>query len=213
MRDIMEKRQGSLTVVSGFSGAGKGTIMKKLLKKYDNYALSVSMTTRSPRPGEEHGREYFFVSREEFDRTIRENGFLEHAEYAGKCYGTPRKYVEEQIAEGKDVILEIEVQGGKQIREVYPDAILIFVTTPNAEILRQRLTGRGSEDAKAVERRLREAVREAGIIRDYDYLLVNDDLDEAVERIHEMIRTAKTRPSAMKAFTEQFEQELRQMTR
>ena len=144
----MEK--GSLIVVSGFSGAGKGTLMKELLREYDNYVLSVSMTTRDPRPGEEHGREYFFVTMEEFGRTVEEDGLLEYATYVGNRYGTPRAYVEEQLDRGKDVLLEIEVQGGMQIRQKFPEAILLFVVTPSAEELKNRLSMRKTETEEQI---------------------------------------------------------------
>ena len=130
-------RQGALVVISGFAGAGKGTLVKELMKRYDNYALSVSMTTRSPRPGEKEGESYFFVTKEQFEKTIEENGFIEYAQYVGNYYGTPRAYVEEQMRSGKDVILEIEIQGAHKVRELYPDAILIFVTPPSAQILKE----------------------------------------------------------------------------
>ena len=128
----MMKRKGILIVVSGFSGAGKGTLMKQLVHSYDNYALSVSMTTRKPRPGEEEGREYFFVTRQEFERQIEEGGLIEHASYCGNYYGTPREYVRRQLEKGKDVILEIEIQGALKIKEKFPTALLLFVMPPNA---------------------------------------------------------------------------------
>ena len=124
------KRKGLIVVVSGFSGTGKGTLMKALIAKYDNYALSVSATTRNPRPGEENGREYFFISDTEFEKMIAEDGLIEHAGYCKHYYGTPKKYVEEQIEQGKDVILEIEIQGALQIKEKFPEALLLFVMPP-----------------------------------------------------------------------------------
>ena len=130
-------------VISGFSGAGKGTLVKKLLQNYDNYALSISMTTRKPREGERDGVEYFFVDREKFEKTIAENGLIEYATYCDNYYGTPRAYVEEQLAAGKDVILEIEIQGALQIKKKFPESLLLFVTPPCAEELRRRLEGRG----------------------------------------------------------------------
>ena len=138
---MIMKNKGILTVVSGFSGAGKGTIMKELLKKYE-FALSISATTRKPREGEEHGREYFFLTREEFEDKIKENDFIEYAEYVGNYYGTPKSYVKEQLEQGKDVLLEIEMQGGMLVKEQFPDAVLIFITPPSAEVLKKRLIGR-----------------------------------------------------------------------
>ena len=133
------KRKGILIVVSGFSGAGKGTLMKKLISSYDNYALSISMTTRAPRPGEENGREYFFVDKEVFEDKIAQDGLVEYACYCGNYYGTPREYVEKQLEAGKDVILEIEIQGALQIKEKIPTALLLFVMPPNAQEFKRRL--------------------------------------------------------------------------
>ena len=136
--------KGILVVVSGFSGAGKGTVMKRLLEKYNDYALSISVTTRNPRPGEEDGREYFFRTKEEFEKLIKEDALIEYAQYVENYYGTPRSYVEEQLQAGKNVILEIEIQGARKIKEQYPDAVLLFVTTNDAQTLKDRLTGRGT---------------------------------------------------------------------
>ena len=129
--------KGILVVVSGFSGSGKGTVMKRLMEKYDNYALSVSVTTRNPRPGEKDGEAYFFRTKEEFEQLIREDGLIEYAQYVENYYGTPRKYVEEQLAAGKDVILEIEIQGAMKIREKFPDTLLVFVCPPSMEELEE----------------------------------------------------------------------------
>ena len=133
--------KGILIVLSGFSGAGKGTLMKELMKTYDNYALSISMTTRNPRPGEEHGREYFFSTREDFEEKIAQNGLIEYAEYCGNYYGTPRDYVESQLNAGKDVILEIEIQGMRKVKQMFPQMLPLFVTPPSAEELERRLRG------------------------------------------------------------------------
>ena len=127
--------QGILVVVSGFSGAGKGTLMKELLKQYDNYALSVSATTRQPREGEKDGEDYFFVTKELFQQMIEENQLVEYAQYVNHYYGTPREYVEKKMAEGKDVILEIEIQGALKVKKRFPDALLLFITPPNACLL------------------------------------------------------------------------------
>ena len=146
--------KGVLVVVSGFSGAGKGTVMKALLEKYDNYALSVSATTRSPRPGEENGREYFFLTESQFEDMIRNDELIEHARYVDHYYGTPRKYVEDKMAAGKDVILEIEIQGALNVKRQYPDAILIFVVPPTAAELKRRLVSRGTETEEVIASRL-----------------------------------------------------------
>lgn len=195
---------GSLTVVSGFSGAGKGTIMKSLLAKYPQYCLSVSVTTRDPRPGEVDGKDYFFISQEQFDQMVQEEALLEYAGYVGHNYGTPRAYVEEQIAAGHDVLLEIEVQGGQVVRGKHPQTIMLFVTTPNAEILSQRLIGRGTEDAATVRDRLQQAARESMVITNYDAIIVNDDLDTAVEEVHQTIQAFKRSPSRNFKFLQEF---------
>jgi guanylate kinase len=190
----MMKRKGILIVVSGFSGAGKGTLMKQLVHSYDNYALSVSMTTRKPRPGEEEGREYFFVTRQEFERQIEEGGLIEHASYCGNYYGTPREYVRRQLEKGKDVILEIEIQGALKIKEKFPTALLLFVMPPNAAELKKRLEGRGTETPEVIEKRLERASEEAEGIENYDYIVINDRLEECVEEMHGLILAAHRTP-------------------
>ena len=180
--------QGILVVVSGFSGAGKGTLMKELLKRYDNYALSVSATTRPPREGETDGKEYFFVSKEQFEKMRDEQKLIEYAQYVNHYYGTPKEYVEQKMAEGKDVILEIEIQGALKVKKRFPDALLLFVTPPSAEELRKRLVGRGTETLEVINARLARAAEEASGMEAYDYLLVNDDLDRCVEEMHNLIQ-------------------------
>ena len=172
-------KKGLVLVLSGFSGVGKGTVVKKLLEKYDNYALSVSVTTRSPREGEADGREYFFITEEEFSRLEREGRLLESAGYVGHHYGTPRDYVMSHIDAGRDVILEIEIQGAMQIKKRYPEAVLVFVIPPSAAALKERLSGRGSETEEVIAARLKRAVEEAQGMEEYEYLLVNDDLEAA----------------------------------
>ena len=181
------KRTGILIVVSGFSGAGKGTLMKRLLERYDNYALSISMTTRLPRPGEEHGKHYFFVDRDEFEKHIEDDGFIEYADYCGNYYGTPSAYVEKCLEEGRDVILEIEIQGAIKIKNKFPDAVLVFVTPPDAGELKRRLMGRGMETEDVIRKRLSRAVEEAQGIENYDYIVVNDELEKCVEDIHAIV--------------------------
>ena len=180
-------QQGILVVVSGFSGAGKGTLMKELLKRYDNYALSVSATTRQPREGEKDGEDYFFVSREYFQQMIEDGRLVEYAQYVNHYYGTPRDYVEKKMAEGKDVILEIEIQGALKVKKRFPDALLIFVTPPSAGELRRRLVGRGTETIEVINARLRCAAEEASGMEAYDYLLINDEIDACVEQMHQLI--------------------------
>ena len=185
--------QGILVVVSGFSGAGKGTLMKELLKRYDNYALSISATTRAPREGETDGKEYFFVSKEQFEKMRDEQKLIEYAQYVNHYYGTPKEYVEQKMAEGKDVILEIEIQGALKVKKRFPDALLLFVTPPSAEELRKRLVGRGTETLEVINARLARAAEEASGMEAYDYLLVNDDLDRCVEEMHNLIQYSTER--------------------
>jgi guanylate kinase len=187
--------KGILVVVSGFSGAGKGTVMKRLMEKYDGYALSVSATTRKPRPGEEDGREYFFRTRDEFEKLIEEDALLEYARYVENYYGTPRSYVEEQLQAGRNVILEIEIQGAMKIKEKIPEALLVFVTPPTVEELERRLTGRGTETAQVIADRLARAGEEAEGMGQYDYILVNDTVEECVDHLHQIIVSEHSRAS------------------
>lgn len=180
--------KGILIVVSGFSGAGKGTLMKKLLENYDNYALSVSATTRAPRQGETHGKEYFFKTVEEFEKMIAQDELIEYAKYIDNYYGTPESYVTDQLEAGRDVILEIEIQGALKVKEKYPDTLLLFVTPPSAEELKARLVGRGTESMEVIEARMRRAIEEAQYMDSYDYLIVNDDLDICMEEMHQVIQ-------------------------
>lgn len=206
------KKKGVLSIVSGFSGSGKGTLMKELLSRYEDYALSISATTRKPREGEQHGREYFFLSNEEFEELIRADKLIEYANYVGNYYGTPGDYVLCQMESGKDVILEIEMQGALKVKERYPDTLLIFVTPPSAGILQQRLRGRGTETEEVIAARMKRAVEEARIMSSYDYLLINDDLDCCVEELHSLIRSQRTRMSDNLEFAEQMKKELIQLS-
>lgn len=185
--------QGTLIVLSGFSGAGKGTIIKRLMEKYDNYALSVSVTTRQPREGEEEGVNYFFRSQEEFDQMVKEDAFIEYASYVKHSYGTPKAFVTKKLEEARDVILEIEVQGALHVKEVMPEAISIFVTPPSGEELERRLSGRGTETTEVVADRMARAYEEADSMDQYDYLLINDDLEECVDKLHELIMASHFR--------------------
>ena len=153
--------KGLLLVISGFSGAGKGTVMKRLLELHDEYSLSISATTRKPREGEADGREYFFKTVEEFEKMIAEDALIEHAQYVGNYYGTPKAYVEEQLDKGNNVILEIEIQGAMNIKRMFPDAVLMFITPPSAAELENRLRGRGTEDEATIKARLSRAAEEA----------------------------------------------------
>ena len=203
------KNKGILIVVSGFSGAGKGTLMNKLLEEYDNYALSISMTTRAPRPGEEDGREYFFVTKEQFEEKIEQNGLVEYANYCGNYYGTPRDYVEKQLEAGKDAILEIEIQGALKIKQKFPTALLLYVMPPSVEELRKRLIGRGTESAEVIAQRMHRAVEEAQGIEKYDYIVINDQLEDCVKKLHALIGAAHSTPSRNEEFINNIKEELK----
>lgn len=190
------KKKGILSVVSGFSGSGKGTIMKELLKNFkDQYALSISATTRKPRVGEVEGREYFFKTPEEFESMIENNQLIEYACYVGNYYGTPRAYVEEMLEKGKDVILEIEIQGALKVKEKFPDTLLLFISPPSAEVLKERLIGRGTEDMDTINKRLSRAFEESLGVENYDYFVINDDLATCVKEVHSLIQNEKSRAS------------------
>ena len=189
----MEK--GVLVVVSGLSGAGKGTICKRLLEKYPDYVLSVSATSRKPRKGEENGREYFFITKEEFEEMIRDGKLLEYARYVENYYGTPREWVEEQLESGKNIILEIELQGAFQIRDKIPEAVLVFILPPNMEELKRRLINRGTETMEEIEKRLERAVEEMAFVPEYDFVIVNEDVEKSVDMLHNIVRSEKEKES------------------
>ncbi len=187
----MTKQRGQLIVFSGPSGVGKGTILAQYMASRDNICYSVSATTRSPRPGEEDGRQYFFLTRERFEEMIAAGQMLEYAQYSGNYYGTPKQFVEDKLAAGVDVVLEIEVQGAAKVRQACPEALFIFVLPPSFEALRSRLTGRGTEDAATVQRRLDAAIGELSQAGNYDFVIVNDDLDQAVEELAAVVKAAR----------------------
>ena len=195
------KRVGVLSVISGFSGVGKGTIVKKLVEK-EGYALSISATSRAPRQGEIHGREYFFLTREEFHSMIENNGLIEWAEYVSNFYGTPREYVEERLAGGEDVILEIEPQGALKVKAQYPEAVLIFIVPPNVKELENRLIGRGTEETEIIKKRLKRAAEETAFIENYEYIVINDDLEDAVSDIHHIIQAASHKRERLGEFVD-----------
>ena len=203
----MSKR-GTLVVVSGFSGAGKGTLMNKLLEKYDNYALSISATTRKPREGELDGKEYFFKSKEEFEELIEADALIEYAKYVCNYYGTPIEYVEAKLNAGEDVILEIEIQGALKIKEKFADTLMLFVVPPSIEELKQRLITRGTECHEVIDSRIERAVEEAKGMSGYDYILVNDDVDMCVEEMHRVIQGDKDSVKNNKELIEGIQEEL-----
>ena len=205
------KTQGILIVVSGFSGAGKGTLMKALMNRYsERYALSVSATTRSPREGEKNGVEYFFRTKEEFEKMIAKDELIEYARYVDNYYGTPKAYVEEQLSAGKDVILEIEIQGALKIKEKFPDTLLLFVTPPDADTLKERLIGRGTETMDVIEARMKRAAEEAQFMDQYDHLVINDKLEICVEEMHQIIQSEHRRTFRNQNFIEQIKTELQE---
>ncbi|BFL47287.1 guanylate kinase [Lactonifactor longoviformis] len=202
-------KKGVLVVVSGFSGAGKGTLMRALMNRYMNYALSVSATTRAPREGEEDGREYFFKTREEFEQLIKEDALIEYAQYVGNYYGTPKAYVEKELESGRDVILEIEIQGALKVKEKIPDALLLFVAPPSAGELKRRLVGRGTETPEVIGSRLQRAAEEAEGMERYDYLLINDELEQCVEEMHQVIQSQHHKVSENLSLIKQIGNELK----
>ncbi len=184
-------KNGLLVVISAPSGGGKGTIIKELFARDPNLRFSVSATTRQPRPGEEDGKQYYFITRETFEEMISEGKMLEYAEYVGNYYGTPRGPVEEWIGDGRDVILEIEVKGGRQVKKLMPECVSIFIAPPSMEILGERLRGRGTEEEAAVQKRLETAKGELAHMGDYDYVVINDRLEDAVEDVLAILRAEK----------------------
>ena len=187
----MPEKRGQLIVFSGPSGVGKGTILAKYMQGRSDICYSVSATTRAPRPGEVDGQQYFFLTRQEFEQMIEEGRMLEYAQYNGNYYGTPSRFVEEKLQAGVDVVLEIEVQGAAKVRAACPEALLVFVLPPNFETLRSRLTGRGTEDEATVQKRLNAALDELRQASAYDYVIVNDDLDQAVEELSAVVKAAR----------------------
>ncbi len=183
--------KGLLIVYAGASGVGKGTIMKELLKSNDNLKLSVSATTRAPRPGETNGVEYHFVAKDEFEELIKSDGLLEYASYCDNYYGTPKKAVFDMLDKGIDVFLEIEIKGFLQIKEKYPDCVTIFLLPPSMEELEKRLKGRGTEPLDVIEKRLNTAKEELTYSEQFDYKVINDDVDRAKEEILSIISNIK----------------------
>lgn len=186
------KKRGMLVLYTGSSGVGKGTIMQELLKRDKNIRLSVSNTTRPPREGEIDGVHYNFVTKEQFESLIKNDGYLEYAEYCGNYYGTPKQQVEDLLNQGYDVFLEIEVCGGLQIMEKYPDVLSIFVLPPSIDTLEKRLRRRGTEDEETILKRLGEAKREIECSEKYKYVVVNDRLEDAVDEILDILKKEKS---------------------
>jgi guanylate kinase len=176
-------------VITGPSGVGKGTLIRELLERMDDLELSVSATTRGPRGGEADGRDYHFLDRDEFDRRAEENEFLEHATYSGNRYGTLRSEVERRLAQGQSVVLEIEVQGARQVRAAMPDeSVLVFIAPPSPGALRERLEGRGTDDPDAIAERLKTAELELAAQEEFKHVVVNDDVERAADELERIVR-------------------------
>ncbi|WP_286149750.1 guanylate kinase [Romboutsia ilealis] len=205
----MLNRKGLLLVVSGPSGAGKGTICKALLNKNDQIKLSVSATTRKPRNGEVYGVNYFFIEKEEFTKMIENGEFLEHAQIYDNFYGTPKAAIIECLEKGQDVILEIEMQGARQIKEVYPEGVFIFVLPPSLEELKSRIVGRGTETQEEIEKRFSCAFEEINQIVNYDYFIVNEDIEKSVNDVEAIISAEKNKVTRYKNnIIDKFKEEL-----
>jgi len=185
--------KGLLMIISGPSGSGKGTVVQQLHPER-GYARSISVTTRTPRAGEVHGKDYFYTTPEDFAQMRQNNELLEHASYVGNFYGTPRRYVEQQISKGRVVVLEIEVNGALQVKEKFPDAVLVFLMPPTLGDLSARLRGRATEDEVTIEARLKRALEEVPLIDEYDYLVINDVVEHAVAKIDAVVAAERLRP-------------------
>ena len=205
----MVKRKGLLLVVSGPSGAGKGTICKSILEQNDHIKLLVSATTRKPRTGEVHGVNYFFIDKEEFKKMIEQGEFLEYAQIYDNFYGTPKAAIMETLEKGQDVILEIEMQGARQVKEVYPEGIFVFVLPPSLKELKNRIVGRGTETAEEIEKRFSCAFEEIKQIDDYDYFIVNQDVEKSVKELESIISSEKNKVTRYKNnIIDKFKEEL-----
>lgn len=209
----MKNKRGLLLVVSGPSGAGKGTVCSAIMEKYaDTFHLSVSATTRTARPNEVDGVNYHFITKEEFQKRVKNDEFIEWAEFCDEFYGTPKASVEKLLAEGKDVILEIEVQGGLRVRELFPEAIMFYVLPPTSAELKNRLTDRGTETEEKIEQRLNKALWELTQTPKYNYVLLNDEVDLAVQRFIDSVETERRKIERNSDFVASFLDDLKEIT-
>ncbi len=206
-------RKGILFIVSGFAGAGKGTVTKQIVKEDEHLKLSISATTRDMRNGEAEGVDYFYVTKDEFQRKIKNGELLEYAKYGDNYYGTPRDYVKKMLDEGNDVLLEIEVLGAAKIKASLPKTVRIFVTPPTAEELKNRLVGRGRDSAEDITRRLNRAVDEAEDIDDYDYLLVNDTVEQCVKDLHSIVEAERMKVKRQVSFISAIKTQLQELNK
>lgn len=183
--------KGKLIVLSGPSGAGKSTVLARMMHYRKDVCFSVSVTTRAPRPGETDGKDYFFIDHERFEEMVREGELLEHAEYVGNCYGTPKAYVDKKLSEGMNVVLDIEVQGAEQVHEKMPEAVMVFLSPPSLKYLRERLEKRGTETAETIEARVLRAAQEYNEADFYDWLVINDDVERAADELSAIITASR----------------------
>ena len=213
MSDIIkERKQGNLIVVSGPSGAGKGSVISKLMEVYDNAWLSVSMTSREVRSNDIPGKTYFFVSKEEFEERINEGVFLEYAIYNGNYYGTPRDKINEKLREGYDVILEIEIQGALKVKELVPDAIFVFILPPSMNELKRRLISRGTDSMDKILGRFKTAYKEINEVTKYNYVVINDDINVAVDKVKSILLSERCRVDRIEeVYLNNMEEELHEL--
>lgn len=208
MESIKHKSRGDLIIISGTTCAGKGTIIRELLRKHDDIKLSISYTSRKMRSGDVDGVDYYFISREEFEEKIKNNEFLEYATVHGEYYGTPKKEIEDILETGTDVILEIEVQGAKQIKEMFPETILIFILAPSFEEVKRRIKARGVENNEQIIKRFKTAYQEINEIPKYNYVVVNDEVDLAVLKVESILVAQKCRVDRIEEIAVENEEEL-----
>lgn len=194
METIKQRKRGSLIIISGTTCAGKGTVINKLIERNKNLQLSISYTSRPKREGEIEGKDYYFVTQDEFEKKIKQDDFLEYAKvHYGAYYGTPKKEIENLLAAGKDVILEIDVQGAQQVKDLFPETILIFILAPSMEIVKERIKARGTENSEQIIKRFEKAYREINEINKYNYVVVNDIVEKAVQKVESILISEKCR--------------------